>query len=416
MNAPLVNPVTGEILEGIQDHIDVQIERWPKVISGLEPLKELELRGKLAAKLAQAYQRISAVIHDDRNTEHKYSFASAETIYKTCRNGMAEVGLAIIPFMDSYIEAPIFKTTPSGEQGDRRGAYMLVNFDYCLIDSETGYTVVIPWRGEVMEYGDKAFNKASTNATKYMLRTLFLLPTDRDDDPDRSSEEGRPLTQNRGRGQNRGEQQNRQSASEAQKESEFIAMYKAANAKIKELKLDEDRDGLRSFSEKARAANLDPLALFRKFSSDKGDLRTWNEFHLVLDEYIAANAANESLGKSQPKSEGDDGSLSSTEESKTSNEPDGKTNLPSSDESEKTDTVEGSQPKTSSVSSSPNPESVIRLKKALERSPDKDMVLNRAKSLGISVDDLIAEAVSRNEKAAMPHLLAIIEEFEPKGR
>ena len=198
-----IDQETGEVSETITRRLD----EWPKVIGGIEPLKELELRGKLAAKLSKAYVAVAAVVHDDNNTEHKYSFASAETIYKACRKGMSEVGLAILPFMGDYVETPIFKIAQGGGQGDRRGAYMQVNFDYVLMDTETGYGVVIPWVGEVMEYGDKAFNKASTNATKYMLRTLFLLPTDKDDDPDRASEEGRPATrpapQSQGRGQDR---------------------------------------------------------------------------------------------------------------------------------------------------------------------------------------------------------------------
>ena len=186
MENTTINPDTGEVLE---DTIRQALDAWPKVIAGLEPAVEMAARAKLAAKLTEAYNTIEGVLHDDTNDEHRYSFASAETIYRTVRAGLAEVGLAIIPFMGNYFETPILKKDNSGE---RRGAYLVVDFDYCLIDAETGYTLVIPWRGEVMEYGDKAFNKAATNATKYMLRTLFLLPTDKDDDPDRDSHTDRP--------------------------------------------------------------------------------------------------------------------------------------------------------------------------------------------------------------------------------
>lgn len=195
-----IDEASGEVVETMERKLD----EWPKIVQGLEPLKELDLRGKLALKLSKAYRAVAAVVHDDTNTEHKYSFASAEVIYKVCREGMAEVGLAILPFMGDYLEAPILKKDNSGE---RRGAYLQVNFDYVLMDSETGYGIVIPWVGEVMEYGDKAFNKASTNATKYMLRTLFLLPTDKDEDPDRGAEQGRPSnTQARSQGQGRQQQ------------------------------------------------------------------------------------------------------------------------------------------------------------------------------------------------------------------
>lgn len=159
-----------------------ELTLWPRVVVGIPYSEELTLRAALATKVAKCYALIEAVIHDDANSKHKYSYASAETIYRTVRQGLASVNLAIVPLMGSYKETQI---TMQDGSGDRRGGYMVVDFDYCLVDGETGYTVVIPWRGEVMEYGDKTFNKAATNATKYMLRTLFLLPTDKDDDPDK---------------------------------------------------------------------------------------------------------------------------------------------------------------------------------------------------------------------------------------
>lgn len=170
--------------EGILNKLD----EWPRHIKGLDPEVELSYRASIAAKLCQCYEEIEAVYHDDTNQAHKYSFASAEIIYRACRRGMSKTRLAIVPFMGDFEEEPIVK----GQGQSRSGAYMVVDFDFLLIDADTGYGIPIPWRGEVMEYGDKGFNKSATNATKYMLRTLFLLPTDKDEDVDSHSEEGRP--------------------------------------------------------------------------------------------------------------------------------------------------------------------------------------------------------------------------------
>lgn len=384
-----VDPLTGEVLEtvNIQENIITQIDRWPKVVTGLDPLKELELRGKLAFKLSQAYQKVSAVLHDDKNTEHKYSFASAETIYKTCRNGMAEVGLAVIPFMGSYLEVPILKNDNSGE---RRGAYLQVNFDYCLIDSETGYTVVIPWIGEVMEYGDKAFNKASTNATKYMLRTLFLLPTDKEEDPDRNSEEGRPGTQegnsrqDRGRGRNQPQNppQNAQQApaekSEEQKakEARGAELFKLSYPAAKDEKAEgyaEQREQAKAFMAKCKETGYSWIDVIiyaaAKGKSAHQDLMFYAGLP-ALDGVKKTETQTPGSGESKPSEE----TVSGTP--KTSGQPE-----------------EASQGTTSSAGSSPKSGDPKALKKEFDKNPGKMEVIKRLDALGLSVEDALKEAV-----------------------
>lgn len=379
-----VDPQTGEVLETVNvQAIDTKLAEWPKVIPGLDSERELELRGKLALKLSKAYLAVAAVVHDDQNTEYKYSFASAETIYKACRAGMAEVGLAVIPFMGSYLEVPILKKDNSGE---RRGAYLQVNFDYCLIDGETGYTVVIPWVGEVMEYGDKAFNKASTNATKYMLRTLFLLPTDKDEDPDRGGEQNRPATQSAPNAR----QEPRRGANTPQAAPNTAPAEKSAEQKEKEARgaelfklsypaaKDEAAEGHAEQKEQAKAF----LAKCKEqgypwidviiYAAAKG--KTAHQDLMFYAGLPALDGVKKTetpgSGESKPSEE----TVSGTP--KTSGQPE-----------------EASQGTTSSAGSSPKSGDPKALKKEFDKNPGKMEVIKRLDALGLSVEDALKEAV-----------------------
>lgn len=157
---------------------------WRVTIGQLEPARELELSAQLARKIAGAYEAIRPVDKDGYNQFHKYKFATAEDIYRSCRQGLKAVGLAILPQMRTITET--IETSKDG----KRTIYLRVQMDFVLMDAETGYRAVIPWAGEVAETGgDKAINKALTSALKYLLRTVFLMPTDGEDDPDGSSNE-----------------------------------------------------------------------------------------------------------------------------------------------------------------------------------------------------------------------------------
>ncbi|MEQ1761592.1 MAG: AAA family ATPase [Pyrinomonadaceae bacterium] len=179
-----------------------------------------------------------------------------------------------------------------------------------------------------------------------------------------------------------------------------------ANAKIKELGLDADKEGLKAFSGKAKEAGLDALELFWEFSKKRDGLKTWKEFQVILDEYVKAK--NETEGKLE-RSSGDGASPTSSEKPKTSNESGEATG--SSDESEKAGAVDSG-----SKTSSPNSETEARLKKAFEKYPDRALVEKRLEALGISVDDLIAETASRNPRTSLPALIVVLEEFEKRSK
>lgn len=152
--------------------------------------QELALRAKLAAKLTKAYGLTKSVEKDQKHPKHNYKFASVESIYRSAREALEEAGIAILPIMGPFMAEEVRRKEDSNE---RSGAYLQTRFDFCLVDSETGYTLTLPWVGEVAEFGDKGINKTATSALKYFLRTLLMLPTDGEDDPDRGDGAARPF-------------------------------------------------------------------------------------------------------------------------------------------------------------------------------------------------------------------------------
>jgi hypothetical protein len=168
------------------DRVEAELANWQPQIA-LAPADELPLRAKLAAKIAKCYASISAVSKDGTNQHHKYKFASTEAIYGVARAGMSDSGLALVPMMQDHTE-----------QARGSGMYLQMRWQFALMDAETGYALVIPWKSEVYETSiDKGLNKLATAATKYLLRTLFLIPTDADSDPDSSGGDGQrePVSQ-----------------------------------------------------------------------------------------------------------------------------------------------------------------------------------------------------------------------------
>lgn len=174
----------------------------------------------------------------------------------------------------------------------------------------------------------------------------------------------------------------------ARKATELLNMKRGEAAeKIKALGLDVDANGLKAFKEKAKEAGLDPLEVFWEFSKKRDGLKTWAEYLLVLEEFVQAKADAEGNEK-------DEG-------------PDWNGLAPTSNDTEKVPNSAESE-KVSKASE--------RLRKAFTNYADKLVVLKRADAVGVSVDDLIAEAVSRNLKAGVPQIIEALEEVEARPR
>lgn len=119
------------------------------------------------AKLAAAISDVERIGKDGTNSFHKYTYTSAEQVYRVIRGPLLKHGLVVIPEATGY------------EANNDLGT---VRLRIRIVDTETGEQIESQWYGEGQDKGDKAVFKAYTGGLKTYLKHLFLLPAD--DDPE----------------------------------------------------------------------------------------------------------------------------------------------------------------------------------------------------------------------------------------
>lgn len=121
----------------------------------------------IAAKLATAIGEVERIGKDGTNAHFKYTYTSAEQVYRVIRGPLLNNGLVVIP---------------SVEESTTQGQTTILKLHLRLIDTETGESIEAYWMGEGQDKGDKGPYKAATGGMKTWLKHLFLLPAD--DDPE----------------------------------------------------------------------------------------------------------------------------------------------------------------------------------------------------------------------------------------
>jgi hypothetical protein len=161
----------------------------------------MEPRGIFAA-LAKANRAVGTIGKNRRNVEQKFNFRGIDDVMNELHSALSEAGVFII-------------TEPEGEpkfteRKTRSGSaiYHLLQkwkFTFC---AEDGSSVSASFLGEALDMGDKATNKSSSIALKYVLLQMFLIPTQEqgDSDPDNFAHETAPQAQARPQQQRQGSQ------------------------------------------------------------------------------------------------------------------------------------------------------------------------------------------------------------------
>lgn len=127
----------------------------------------------LYPKLAEAIADVERIHKDGKNDHFKYTYTSAEQVYKVIRKPLLERGLVVIP---------------SVAQSDREGKSTVTRLHLRVVDSETGESLEAFWMGEGQDNGDKGPYKAATGGMKTWLKHLFMLPADDDPEADSSTD------------------------------------------------------------------------------------------------------------------------------------------------------------------------------------------------------------------------------------
>lgn len=143
--------------------------------------KTLELRAKLAKRLATITDKIGAMTKDGENKEFKYFFISYEQMNAHLRTLLPENGVEIIPEVDSIDEKHL-----DGKDG-KKFFRSVVTMKFLIIDTETGFEIERKFSGGSNDNGDKSIGKAITETTKRFYFKLFHVSSMKDRDPDEES-------------------------------------------------------------------------------------------------------------------------------------------------------------------------------------------------------------------------------------
>lgn len=144
-------------------------------------LEVAEVKG-LYPKLAEAIADVERIHKDGKNDHFKYTYTSAEQVYKVIRKPLLERGLIVIPSVESSERTP----EPVGKG---QGRATITRLHIRVVDTASGESFDAFWVGEGQDTGDKSPYKAATGGMKTWLKHLFMLPADDDPEADASTDQ-----------------------------------------------------------------------------------------------------------------------------------------------------------------------------------------------------------------------------------
>jgi hypothetical protein len=138
-----------------------------KPVKATKPTTEKAHVNSVYKKLSDIMSECSFIEKDKENTHHKYKYLSEEAIKKH-----------VHPLLVKH--KVLFKVDAYDQQ--RVDTLTTANFKYTFIDTETGDELSGIFCGSGADGQDKGIWKATTGAIKYILTSIFLIPTG--DDPE----------------------------------------------------------------------------------------------------------------------------------------------------------------------------------------------------------------------------------------
>lgn len=129
------------------------------------------------AALAAINLDINPIEKGSRNTQQGFNFRSVEDVANHLHPIFAKHGVVILPRPVGELTREVIASKSGGS------LYLSIQdweFTFCSAD---GSTATATGKGESMDTLDKGVNKTHSAALKYVLTTMFLIPT-KDSDPD----------------------------------------------------------------------------------------------------------------------------------------------------------------------------------------------------------------------------------------
>lgn len=133
----------------------------------------------LAMKMVKIMQAVGNVAKGGRNDFQKYDFVQSDDVLDAVRTEMVKNNVVLFPRMIGY-----------EQNAETKGYHVVVQFEFTLIDADSGETMSGTWFGEASDFGDKSFSKAGTSALKYWLLKTFMISANEPDADKDSPEHG----------------------------------------------------------------------------------------------------------------------------------------------------------------------------------------------------------------------------------
>ncbi len=121
-------------------------------------------------KMADILSEVEAISKDQKNNEQNYKFRGIDDVY----NALNPLFKKHRIFCTSKVLSEKRESGVSKKGSAFTTSILEIEFNYW---AEDGSTVSSVMKGEAMDYGDKATNKAMSAAQKYALIQMFLIPT-----------------------------------------------------------------------------------------------------------------------------------------------------------------------------------------------------------------------------------------------
>lgn len=132
----------------------------------------------IAKKLNEVKSKVGYLDKDGKGYNYKY--VTPENVLSTFNPILLEVGLNIVPTIESISHTEFVEQTKNGPES--RIVHVL-KMNIIITDVESGECAIIPWFGEGENGTDKGFGSGLTYGLRYWFLHTFQIPTG-DEDPD----------------------------------------------------------------------------------------------------------------------------------------------------------------------------------------------------------------------------------------
>lgn len=139
-----------------------------------------EEKAKLALKIAKFSKSLGVVKQDGKNEYSRYEYVSSEQMMSLLRDNLSKSGFSIIPSVLDVQEEQF-----QSKEG-KIVVRTIIKMAFEVIDTETGFSITVPWAGADQDTGGKSYGQAVTEGLKrFLFKLLFISSSDKGEaDPD----------------------------------------------------------------------------------------------------------------------------------------------------------------------------------------------------------------------------------------